>query len=144
MFNQDKEDLGAKFGRLFKTAKNAALKVEGAIEEALQDIETIQESADATQLKCISNGVFDFDLVERDIQQINKQVEVDRATTLGSYLIIKLEGSGFLVDIETYVQRQGKTFRKLVKTEISRFKHLPSDVADELKSSGEVRLHLED
>lgn len=138
--NQEKKGLEIEFSRLIETAENCVSKTQKAIQETLQEIATVQNSIDKPQLECIRNGVLDFDLLGEDIKRIHQQIELDEeAKVLGSYLVI-LKDIEFNVKVETYLQKQNKTFKQSVQAKVSGFEHIPPDVVNELEANEEVKL----
>ncbi|MGB6301368.1 MAG: hypothetical protein WBF90_35025 [Rivularia sp. (in: cyanobacteria)] len=138
--NQEKESLENKFFNLLLTAENLVPQIQKAIQETLQDIEITQNKIDKSQLECIRNEVLDFDLLEEDIKRIHQQIELDEeAKVLGSYLVI-LKDIEFNVKVETYLQKQNKTFKQSVQAKVSGFEHIPPDVVNELEANEEVKL----
>jgi hypothetical protein len=142
MCQKNENNLGAKFLQIPLTIKNSALEVCEAIKGGHQGLEADEKSTDATQLRCISKGVLDFNLVESDIQHMHNQLNLDEVEVLGICLTIFQEAE-YLVEIQAYLQKHGKTFKQVAQAKVSNITHLPGDVALELKTTRKVTVCFE-
>ncbi|MBU7581940.1 MAG: hypothetical protein KAF91_03370 [Nostoc sp. TH1S01] len=106
-------------------------KIAGAVREGLKE---------PSNLVCIQEGVFNFELIEEDVRRIQGDMKARGDKVLGSNLILYKERK--LIEIQTYTERDDKTFVITVDAEIKRGTNIPPDILDELNEQGSVVLNL--
>jgi hypothetical protein len=131
MSKRNQERIEAKFSRLFNSIAELPSRIAEAFQEGMsEDI----------QLSCVRDGLLDFNLVEEDIAQIQKLLKARGDSIIGSHLI--LDDRKELLEIRTYVEREGKTFSVYVDAEVRRVTNIPEDVLEELEKEEKVELHF--
>ena len=104
-----------------------------AVEEGMQ--EAVTETSD---FRSIRNGVLNLDLIEEDIKQIHHKLQIKRSKVLGSHLI--LDDQLNLVEIQTYTEKEGKTYRTVNSAKVQEIRNVPDKVLNELNQKRRVEL----
>ena len=139
MSSYDNENILDKFNKVLNTAKNSI----GQIQEVIVEKEEFDEVRDFNKLKCLNNKIMNFNLLEEDIKRIQNQLKSERHTIIRTYLVIEISANGYEVSLENYLQKDNKNFKESSNFKALRIEHLPSDIAEELKQDGKVKLYLE-
>ena len=103
-----------------------------AIEEGRQN--AIAES----NLICVKNGTVNFDLIEEDVRRIHRELEKKGIRVLGSHVI--LDDQRNFMEIQTYTEREGKTYQRINSAKVQELRNVPDDVLDELNKKKRVEL----
>lgn len=139
MQEQNKKSEDKSNGIITKVFSSISNKIQYAIDEVeIEEAQRVQ-----LQLKSIKRGIFYFELLESDIQNIHRLFQLKGDRILGNYLIITRQSNDFILEIETYLQQGEKTLINLVRGNINDFRNIPTDIRDELKEKDKVRIHLE-
>lgn len=125
----EQENLADKFGQLFNTMKNAGEKISQALQE--NDIDT-------HNFNSIEKETLNFDLLENDVKNIHKKLEIDDYSVLGSSLILDNEKD--LMEIKTYSQKGEKSFVNTVSPKVKKVSNIPADILDEMKNNSRVQI----
>ncbi|PSB56471.1 hypothetical protein [Chamaesiphon polymorphus] len=127
-----KESIGAKLGKLRNKITELPNKFSEAIQEGLQE--------EYQGLNCVKRESLDFDLIERDIDEIHRSFKKSGDTVLGSQVIIDDEYN--FIEIKTYVKRGDKKLSFSAKSTVKIVTNIPSDIVEEMKNTGRVELGL--
>ncbi|NET27776.1 hypothetical protein [Okeania sp. SIO1I7] len=125
----EEENLADKFGKLFKTVKNAGEKISQAWQENFVYIDSFNS---------IEKETLNWDLLEEDIKNIHTIIEQDGYSVLGSHLILDNEKD--LMEIKTYSQKGEKSFVNTVSATVKKVRNIPADILDEIESKSRVEL----
>lgn len=139
MSSYDNENILDKFNKVLNTAKNSI----GQIQEVIVEKEEFNNINDLNKLKCLNKQIMNFDLLEEDVKHIHNQLKAENHTIIGTYLVINIAVNRYEVSLENYFQKDNENFKDSNNFKASRIEHLPSDIAEELKQNGKVKLHLE-
>jgi hypothetical protein len=131
MDKQEKESLKNKFFKVVDSIEKGSKKIKDAFEENM---------GDSSALLCVKDGLLDFDLIEKDVQQIHENLEIEGDRIIGSHLILDDEND--FMQIKTYSERDGETFVNEVKVNVKKIDNIPENVFKELKQNGRVELNL--
>lgn len=103
-------------------------------------IKEINEEFDKNQfhLTCLKNATMDFNFVEADIIRIHQNLEMENRRVLGSHLI--LDDRHNLMEIQTYTEKEGKTYRIVNSAQVQKLKNVPDEVQHELNKNKRVEL----
>ncbi|NEN89299.1 MAG: hypothetical protein F6K48_10500 [Okeania sp. SIO3H1] len=127
----EEENLADKFGKLFKTVKNAGEKISQAWQENFVYIDSFNS---------IEKETLNWDLLEEDIKNIHTIIEQDGYSVLGSHLILDNEKD--LMEIKTYSQKGEKSFVNTVSATVKKVRNIPADILDEIESKSRVEISL--
>lgn len=118
---------------LVDKVSNFPERIKTAVEEVKEEIEK-----KSWTLTCIKNGTVDFDCIEEDIQQIHCNLEMKGSRVLGSHVI--LDDQRNLMKIQTYTEKDGKTYRTVNTAKVQEIRNIPDEVLDELNKKQKVEL----
>ncbi len=127
----EQENLADKFGKLFNTIKNSGEKISQALQENDVDTHTFNS---------IERETLNFNLLENDVKNIHKKLEIDNYSVLGSSLILDNEKN--LMEIKTYSQKGEKSFVNTVSAKVKKVINIPDEILDEIESKGRVEISL--
>jgi hypothetical protein len=125
------ESLQEKFSKLFNNITSIPKQLADAVEEG---------SKDTFSLVCVQNGLLDFELIEKDVTQIHRDMKSRGDKVLGSHLILDNERD--LMEIRTYTEKDDKTFVNTIDAEVKRVTNIPSNILEELQKEGRVEIRL--
>ncbi|MBR8840419.1 MAG: hypothetical protein DSM106950_42150, partial [Stigonema ocellatum SAG 48.90 = DSM 106950] len=123
------ESLTDKFKRLFNTTQSGIDKIKTAWEE---------KNITFYEWECINEGVLDFDLIEKDIIKISKEIKQNNVVILGTQFTINKLNK--FIEINTYIKEGDKFFKDQKIGEFKSLSNLPSDVKTELEKEGSVTI----
>jgi hypothetical protein len=132
--NQE-ENINDKIDRLRRTITGIPIKISEAVQDGLQE-----GLPDYQRLTCVEKDLLDFNLIERDIDEIHKKLKKSGDIVLGSRVIIVRDDH--YIEIITYVKRDEKTFSVSVKSTVERVTNIPSDIQEEMENTGRVELSV--
>lgn len=112
---------------------NFPQRLTDAVEEGIQEA-----IAETSNLSCIKNGVLDFDLINKDLQRIYQNLEMKGNRVLSSHVILDHQLN--LMEIQTYTEKDSKTYRTFNSAKIQEIRNLPYEVQDQLKKKTRVEL----
>lgn len=132
---KQQSDLKDTWANLVDKVSNIPQRLEDAFEEGMQ--EEIAETLDG-DFRSIRNGVLNFDLIEKDIQQFHQNLEIRGSRVLGSHLI--LDDQRNVIEIQTYTKKEGKTYRTINSAKVHEITNIPDEVLNELDKKQIVEL----
>ena len=121
------------WNNLLVKVANLPRRLTDAVEEGIQEAVT-----EASDFRSIRNGVLNLDLIEEDIQRIHHKLQMKRSKVLGSHLI--LDDQLNLVEIQTYTEKEGKTYRTVNSAEVQEIRNVSDKVLNELNQKRRVEL----
>ncbi len=127
----EEENLADKVSKLFKTVKNAKEKISQALQENFVYID---------KFKSIEGETLNWDLLEEDIKHIQRRIEQDGYSVLGSHLILDQEKD--LMEIKTYSQKGEKSFVNTVSAKVKQVTNIPGDILEEIETKGRVEVSI--
>ncbi len=121
--------------KLLDTTKKAVEKIER---------EAMNEEDNESVLKSVNKDCLNFELLDRDLEEIHERLQRDGSSILGTYVNIEhSKQSKYAIEIETYLQQKDETFRKISQIEVSQINNLPEDLQSEIETTGKVRFKIE-
>jgi len=125
------EGLQDKLANFFGTIERSSRKISEAIKENTEEL---------FNLNCVKDEILDFNLVESDLEEIHKTLEIEEKNVLGSHLIL-VENEDKM-ELQIYTQKDGKVNRTTITHQVKRVINAPDYILDELKKKGRVEINL--
>jgi hypothetical protein len=128
-----KGNLQDTWGNLVNKVANLPNRLVDAVEEGFQEA-----TEQASNLRCAKNGLLDFDLIEEDVKQIHRNLEMKGGRVLKSHVILddKLDR----IEIQTYTEKGDKTYRTINSAKVQEIINAPDEVLAELNRQKRVEL----
>lgn len=115
-------------------SQNSWSNLIGKITQNLTDAikEGRQEAIAESNFTCLKNGIFDFDMIERDIEKIHQNWEKRGRKVLATHLILDDKTDFVIVNI--YTEKSNKTYETtLMKVKVQEIINIPDEIADQLE-----------
>jgi dynactin complex subunit len=128
-----KGNLQDTWGNLVNKVANLPSRLVDAVEEGFQEA-----TEQASNLRCAKSGLLDFDLIEEDVKQIHRNLEMKGGRVLKSHVILddKLDR----IEIQTYTEKGDKTYRTINSAKVQEIINAPDEVLAELNRQKRVEL----
>jgi hypothetical protein len=125
-----------KIGKILDTVASLPKRLAEAIHDEMKN--KPKES-----LYCVDNkGIVDFNLIEKDVKEIEDNLKASGNTILGRRFIF--DNIKNIAEFRIYTEKDNKTFLNTTKIEVKQIINAPTDVLEEIKSKGYIELNLPD